>query len=229
MSRATQRLLAIDSSTQVASVAAVEFDASTSTLRSEVGSELQRSHAPGQIGMIADAIEQAGWKKSEVDAIVVVRGPGSFTGVRIALGTARGLSIASQCPCVAVDTLEVMAASVGAQKAPRLALLGAGRGEYYVARYDADQADVEELMAPKLVAEADVWDWPEGCFVIGERVQPPESIAANRLAPVPPRLASSAALLVASRGLERSAEMAPFAPLYVRPSDAELARRARES
>lgn len=229
MSRASQRLLAIDSSTQVASVAALEFDSSSARLLSEVGSELQRSHAPGQIGMIADAVEQAGWKKTDIDAIVVVRGPGSFTGVRIALGTARGLSLASQCPCVAVGTLEVMAASVGAQKGARLALLGAGRSEYYVARYDADQAEVEELMAPKLVAEADVWDWEGDCFVIGERVQPPDGIAANRLAPAPLRLASAAALLVASRGLERSAEMAPLSPLYVRPSDAELARRARES
>lgn len=229
MSDAPRRLLALDSSTQVASVVALEATEAESRVCSEQISELQRSHAPGQIGMIADAMQEAGWEKSDLQAIVVVRGPGSFTGVRIALGTARGLALASNCPCVAVGTLEAMAAAVGPHPAPLVPLLGAGRGEYYAARYAVEGGELTELLAPRLIGEEEVWEWPEDRFVVGERVEPPQELDAGRYLVAPKALAASAARLVALRGVERSGSLAPLSPLYVRPSDAELARRARES
>ena len=77
-------------------------------------------------GLLADA----GWALAELDAIGVVSGPGSFTGVRVGLAAAKGLCEALGLPLAAVSRLEVLAEQAG--EADAVAVLDAGRGEVYV-------------------------------------------------------------------------------------------------
>jgi tRNA threonylcarbamoyladenosine biosynthesis protein TsaB len=75
-------------------------------------------------------LTQSGWQLRNLDAIGVVHGPGSFTGTRTGLATAKGLCEATGLPLAAVSRLEVLAKAAGL--ANGYAVLDAGRGEVYV-------------------------------------------------------------------------------------------------
>jgi tRNA threonylcarbamoyladenosine biosynthesis protein TsaB len=69
----------------------------------------------------------------DIEAIVVVNGPGSFTGIRVGLSTAKGLAEGTGIPLIAVSRLALLAASSGLPHV--IAAIDAGRGEYYVGEY----------------------------------------------------------------------------------------------
>ena len=86
-----------------------------------------RSASEGMIPAVREMLVGAGWMLAECAAIVVVRGPGSFTGVRVGLSAAKGLSEGSGVPLIALSRLEVLLA-----KLPEaIAVLDAGRGTFF--------------------------------------------------------------------------------------------------
>ncbi|GGG71052.1 tRNA (adenosine(37)-N6)-threonylcarbamoyltransferase complex dimerization subunit type 1 TsaB [Edaphobacter dinghuensis] len=78
-------------------------------------------------------MEACGWRLGELTAVVVVHGPGSFTGVRVGLSAAKGLSEAGGVPLIAVSRLALLAAAVESEVVH--AVLDAGRGEFYYGQY----------------------------------------------------------------------------------------------
>ncbi|MBN9241289.1 MAG: tRNA (adenosine(37)-N6)-threonylcarbamoyltransferase complex dimerization subunit type 1 TsaB [Mesorhizobium sp.] len=129
-------ILAIDCSGNLC--AACVYDA-------EVGKELGRNvldlgkgHAEHLMGAIAGALGEAGIAYADLATIAVSVGPGSFTGLRVGVATARGLALALKIPAIGVTTLEALAAE--ARQAffnrPVLAVLDGGRGEIHAALYD---------------------------------------------------------------------------------------------
>src|SRR5580692_6724223 len=72
----------------------------------------------------------SGWKLSELAAAVVVHGPGSFTGVRVGVSAAKGLSEAGGIPLIAVSRLALLAGASGDGDETVHAVLDAGRGEF---------------------------------------------------------------------------------------------------
>jgi tRNA threonylcarbamoyladenosine biosynthesis protein TsaB len=91
----------------------------------------RRSGAAELVPAIAEMLRDAGWKTADVEGIAVAVGPGSFTGIRTGLATAKGWAAATGTPVVMVSSLAVLAS--GAEQA--MALLDAGRGEFYMGRY----------------------------------------------------------------------------------------------
>ena len=87
------------------------------------------------------------WMLLELAAIVVVHGPGSFTGVRVGLSAAKGLSEAGGIPLIAVSRLALLAARAGAGDAVVYAVLDAGRGDFYVGEYAGGRCVREALMS----------------------------------------------------------------------------------
>ena len=223
------RLLAIDTSTWRAELALVEStDDGGPRVVAELALEVRDSHAQGLIGRIDGLLGLAGWSRDTPDGYVAVRGPGSFTGIRVALGTARGLALASGRPCFGVDTLTAMAEAHGPAELPRLTVLPAGRGEVFGARFDAGSSPPRPLDDPWLAALDQVPDRAAGSAVL-VRAAGLDAIAATWLArtadlrggPAVRGIAAAAgrlALLDPDRDL-------PAVPLYVRSPDAVLPRR----
>ena len=104
---------------------------------------------------VRQLMEVLGWRVSELDAIVVVHGPGSFTGVRVGLSAAKGLSEAGGgVPLIAISRLALVAASAGQGDGLVHAVLDAGRGQFYFGRYEGRRCLEEALLTEAEVAAA---------------------------------------------------------------------------
>lgn len=100
-------LLCLETSTKACSVA-LGKDGKLLALKESV--DEQYSHAENLTVYIQDACKQANIRLQDIDAIVVSKGPGSFTGLRIGVSAAKGLCYALEKPLIAINSLEAMAA-----------------------------------------------------------------------------------------------------------------------
>ena len=99
------KILALDSSGIVASVAIVEDN----TLLAEYTVNYKKTHSQTLLPMLDEVAKMTELDLSTIDAIAVAAGPGSFTGLRIGSATAKGLALALKKPLVAVPTVEALA------------------------------------------------------------------------------------------------------------------------
>lgn len=102
------KLLAIDSSGMVASVAVL----SDEKLIGEYTINNKKTHSQTLLPMIDEMNKMIGMELEEIDAIAIAAGPGSFTGLRIGSATAKGLAFALNKPIISVPTLEAIASNV---------------------------------------------------------------------------------------------------------------------
>jgi tRNA threonylcarbamoyladenosine biosynthesis protein TsaB len=106
-----------------------------------------RSSSERLVPTVRQLMEASGWTLRELAAIVVVHGPGSFTGVRVGLSAAKGLSEASGVPMIAVSRLALLANAAGVDDAIVYAVLDAGRGEFYLGEYEGRRCLREALLS----------------------------------------------------------------------------------
>jgi tRNA threonylcarbamoyladenosine biosynthesis protein TsaB len=125
-------LLALDTSTSTASVAL--FDGQR--VLSETTWLAGREHSTRLLVEVDAAFERIGRTPTELTGLVVARGPGSFTGVRVALSVAKGIAAGLKIPVWGVNSLDVLAHAAGEVELPVRAVLEAGRGRYATARYE---------------------------------------------------------------------------------------------
>ena len=143
-------LLGFDTATTACAAALWANGAVVGYRRSEAGGR----HAETLVPMLREVVAEGGMTLAAVDAFAVTVGPGSFTGIRIGLATARGLALAGKRPLIGLSTLEVLAAGVPAteRNGPVLAALDAGRGRLYAQLFDRS---LDPLTEPEAVtAEA---------------------------------------------------------------------------
>jgi len=221
------RLVAIDASTWWGGVALVELVDGAPKLVAEIGLHVEGSHAARLLPLVEGLLAIAAWPKSSLDAYVAVRGPGSFTGLRVALGLAGGLSLSTGRPCVGVGTLHAMAEAFGPASGDRVPLLDAGRGDVYGARFDHDETPPQELRPawvgiPALALEPGV---AAVVFGDGARIHEARLREAGYSGPIG-RAATSVAAAAGRIGLMKlmagTVGGNELAPLYVRPADAKV-------
>lgn len=113
-----------------------------------------RSSSERLVPAVRRLMELQGWSLRDLKAVVVVHGPGSFTGVRVGLSAAKGLSEAGGIPLIAVSRLALLAASAGEGDKVVHAVLDAGRGEFYYGEYAGHHCVREALLTQDEVSAA---------------------------------------------------------------------------
>ncbi len=123
-----------------------------------------RGHSELILGMMQRLLAQAGLRLTQLDALGFSRGPGSFTGVRIATGVIQGAAFAAELPVVPVSTLAALAQGCCRETAARriLCALDARMGELYWGAYGLRADGLVELIGREQVAPADEVELPEG-------------------------------------------------------------------
>lgn len=156
------KILAIETATESCS-AALLLDGAI-TVRERIA---PREHATLILRMCDELLGEAGLKPVDLDAVAFGRGPGSFTGVRIATGVIQGIAFAADLPVAPVSSLAALAQGAmrqdGAQRV--LAAIDARMGEVYWAAFGASEGLVEPLSSEVVVAPEQVTIPPGGDWV----------------------------------------------------------------
>lgn len=138
-------LLSVDSSAITASAALTE---NGKVIKSEF-LNAGLTHSETLMPMIDKVM--SGKKYSELDAIAVSAGPGSFTGVRIGVATVKGLAFVNNTPCVSVSTLEAAAYNFKDENAVICAVMDARRMQFYNALFKAESGKITRLCADRAI------------------------------------------------------------------------------
>lgn len=231
------KILALESSAVAASVCVSEDEALIAQSFQRTG----LTHSATLMPMLEDLLKNAALTLEEMDVIAVAAGPGSFTGLRIGIATAKGLAWPGDKPCAGVSTLEAMAWQLIGMEGMVCAAMDARRGQVYNALFELrdgipvrrtpDRAiSVEELMGevrqmekPQIV----VGDGAHLCYNAFQELDSPVHMA-------PPHLRFQTAWGVARAALEqarqgRLTDAAGLTPSYHRLSQAERERLAKRS
>jgi tRNA threonylcarbamoyladenosine biosynthesis protein TsaB len=130
-------LLGLDTSTAAAAACVLRADGAVFEVAPEPRALRDPpAHARELMPAVADVMERAGLGWNELEAVAVGVGPGSFTGLRIGVTTARGLASATELGLRPVSSLAALAAGIDADGAVSLPLIDAKRGELFAAAYD---------------------------------------------------------------------------------------------
>lgn len=123
-------LLALDTSTSRAGIALYDGD----VLAEQVW-HAGRDHGRMLLPVVEETIRRLGRRPDEIVAVAAARGPGSFTGLRVGLAVAQGLSVALGIPTYGISSLEILAAGIPPLGTPVRAVLAAGRGRFATALF----------------------------------------------------------------------------------------------
>ena len=144
--------LAFETSAKAASVALTENE----KLLGESYQNTGLTHSQTLMVMAEDLLKQCGKTVSDLTAVAVAEGPGSFTGVRIGVAAAKGLSWGGELPCYGVSTLEGMAVSLGIYEGHICACMDARRSQVYNALFLVSGGAVERVTEDRAIALVDL-------------------------------------------------------------------------
>jgi tRNA threonylcarbamoyladenosine biosynthesis protein TsaB len=223
-------ILALDTTTRGGGVA-VMLDGRTIHAHAGDPSETHGQRLPGDI---IRALDQAGIGVDAIDLLAVAAGPGSFTGLRVGIAAVQGIAIARGLKVVPVPTLEALAAAAEAPAGARVAAwLDGQRGEVFGALYEVSGRRLTEL-SPATVGTApsvlDAWALRADTSVIfvGDGAVRYRAAIDQRFGPAvqvrPPSPLAAAVARIAFDQPDRAVGPHDIVPVYVRRSDAEIAR-----
>ena len=233
------KILAIESSGLVASVAVVTEEA----VLAEYTVNYKKTHSETLLPMIEEVLRMLGTDVSEMDAIAISAGPGSFTGLRIGAATAKGLGLALDKPLIAVPTIDALAYNLCGRTDCRIVpILDARRNQVYTGIYQFSDEGMEILCPqwPATVSELVTilnHDRSAPVVFLGDGVPVHQETLKNALQiPVefaPAHQNRQRAASVGLLGLSywkdgRTVSAADFVPEYLRLSQAERERLERE-
>ena len=230
------KILALESSATAASVALCEDEALIAQSFRDTG----LTHSQTLLPMTEELLAHCGLTVADLDLIAVAAGPGSFTGLRIGVATAKGLAWAAQLPCAGCSTLEAMAWNLAGLDGELCAAMDARRHQVYNARFRAENGTITRLTEDRAIALEDLIEELRGTkttqIVLGDGAQLCcEALTAAGIPAqlAPPNLRQQTAWGVARLGLElakagRTVPPEELVPVYHRLSQAERERLARE-
>ncbi len=218
------RVLAVDTSSPRGSVAVVGPEG----VLAEARVVTTEGHSRWLLPAVSALLQGLALDARSIDVFAVTTGPGSFTGLRVGLGSVQGLAMASGRPCVGLSTLDVLAASASGSSGTIVALIDAFRGEVFSGVYDA----AGRLRGERTVgALADLLGRvPAGSAFVGDvalaRREAIQAAVAGATFPewaryLAPTLAAAALPLAASGSTKSAADLRP---VYLRAADIRPSR-----
>lgn len=224
------RLLALETATLAGGAALLE----DGRLIGESRLNIALTHSERLMAVVDRLLHDCDWEIGGLDGLAVSVGPGSFTGLRVGVATAKGLALALEVPVAPVPTLDALAATLPFADAPVCPLLDARKGEVYCSlyRWRGDRMErawdylalPPELAAARLEAPVIVLgDGVAACRpYLGRLGDGLREAAPVHSLPSPAVVgALGHAMLAAGAGIPAER----LAPLYLRPSEAELKAR----
>ncbi len=218
--------LAFDTATRTASVALLEGE----TVLREDALDTGRNHSETVLPLIDRILKSTNLKISDMHLFSCTLGPGSFTGVRIAVSTLKGMILATEKPAVGVSTLEALSLNVEPTDKLICAVIDAGRGQVYYASFrHKHQSILQRLTADLCLNPQDILrDIKEDVICVGDGAVKYADIlrkkAKNELE-IPMKIAHHVkAGAVGMLGIEkfRKGELLDIntgTPVYLRPAD----------
>ena len=223
-------ILAIDTASSVSSVAV----ASEGKLRAEVTIEAGRTHSETLLSHIEGALSFAGVERSALRGVAVSIGPGSFTGLRIGLATAKAIAYGLGIPLVGVSTLAALALAFPVPDVYTLVLMDAQKGNAYAGLYEWRDGSLHEVRPVRVAslaeAIAEAAELGKPVLLTGELVLKKRARLENlpdNVTLAPAHLLTARASHAAWLGIARLAageqdDPMTLEPFYIRRSEAEV-------
>jgi len=218
------RLLLLETSGRVGHVALAEGSSLLAARRLDESRHHARDLAPA----VADLLATANWKPRDVSAVVVSRGPGSYTGLRVGIMSAKAFAYAVSCPVLAIDTFAVIASQAPSEASPLDVIADAQQQKVYQQRYQSGVPTSPLTIRPAAEWLADApAPWVSGPGLRLHRDRLPSVVRAVEESLWDPQAENL--LRLALRCWEAGERDDPFTvePLYLRPSSAEEQWRRR--
>jgi tRNA threonylcarbamoyladenosine biosynthesis protein TsaB len=220
------RLLLLETSGRVGQVALAEGESLLAARRLDETRRQARDLAPA----VANLLAEVGWKPRDISAVVVSRGPGSYTGLRVGIMSAKAFAYAAGCPVLAIDTFAVIARQAPAEANPLDVIADAQQQKVYLQRFEHGAP-----ASPLTIRPAAEWlagtpsPWVSGPGLRLHGVGLPAHVHAVEESQWEPR--PEGLLALALRRWAAGEHDDPFAvePLYLRPSSAEQQWQGRSS
>jgi len=127
------------------------------------------SHAEKLHVFIEQILAESNVRFSELNAIAVSQGPGSYTGLRIGVSSAKGFSYALNIPLIAVDTLQLLAKQINIDKGIILPMIDARRMEVFSAMYDSNYNQIRATQA-EIIDESSYKEISETIHLVGDGI-----------------------------------------------------------
>ena len=141
-------ILAIDTSALTATAAILSYD----TLLGEISTTTKLTHSQTIMPMIDELLKKVNLDISDIDLFACSEGPGSFTGLRIGIGTIKGLAYGLGKPVVGVSTLAALAHNIANTDLVISPIMDARRGQVYNALYKWNGVGLECIKEPRALA-----------------------------------------------------------------------------
>lgn len=234
------KILALDSSASIASVALCEDD----SLISEFSLNDLNKHSETLLPMLESMLKLTGIGLSDVDLFSVSNGPGSFTGIRIGISLIKGLAFGSGKPCIGVPTLEALAYNLSGSEGLICPVMDARREQVYNALFEMKSGKLTRLCEDRLIPVRELCDelkkHSEQIYLVGDGYKMtldcsgyPDNLPTN-LCATPPSVRFSHASSVAKAAKIRylngqKGTDSELLPVYLRASQAERERLQRIS
>ena len=227
------KILALETSAKAVSAALTEDGKILASGYQDTGLTHSRTLMP----IVEHILKNTGLSMSDMDAVAVAAGPGSFTGIRIGVAAAKGLAFAADKPAIGVSTLAAMARNVAFCDGLVICAMDARRNQIYNALFEAKDGVLTRLTPDRAIALAELAEElktdPRPKIVVGDggklcldfltesgilcRLAPPHLLMQNAAS-----VALEAEQMAAAGGLvsEQALE-----PVYLRPAQADLPRK----
>ena len=198
------------------------------------------THSQNFLPMIQGALTVCSLTPKDVDLYAVTRGPGSFTGLRIGLASVKGLSWAADKPCIGISTLEGMAHPLRHVNSIIVCAMDARRSQIYNAVFLAENGTLTRLREDRAIsleeAAADIREFDGPITIVGDGAVLCHDYFTKagidcELAPAHLRQQSALGVAMATEaaGMDAAVSAQDLSPVYLRLSQAERERLAREN